>query len=110
MAYDEGLAERVRDLLLVREAFSERKMFGGICFMLGGHMAGGVIGDELIVRLTPEDVEKALAEDHTRLFDFTGRPMKGFVCVTPEGVEADEELASWVDAGADFAASLPPKD
>ncbi|MGI8460581.1 MAG: TfoX/Sxy family protein [Solirubrobacterales bacterium] len=69
MAYDEGLAERVRDLLVVREAFSERKMFGGICFMLGGHMAGGVIGDELIVRLTPEDVEKALTEDHTRLFD-----------------------------------------
>jgi hypothetical protein len=109
MAYDEKLADRVRDLLSVRESFSERKMFGGIGFMLGGNMACGVAGDELMVRLEPGDAEKALAEDHVRVFDMTGRPMKGWILVGPEATAADDDLAGWVDAGADFAASLPPK-
>ena len=109
MAYDEGLAERVRDLLSVREAFSERKMFGGIGFMLSGNMACGVSGDELMVRLDPAEGEKALAEEHVRVFDMTGRPMKGWILVGPEATRSDEDLAGWVDAGADFAASLPPK-
>jgi TfoX N-terminal domain len=109
MAYDEQLAERVRDLLSVREGLSERKMFGGIGFMRGGNMACGVAGDELIVRLEPGDAEKALAEEHVRVFDMTGRPMKGWILVGREATAADDDLAGWVDAGADFAASLPPK-
>jgi TfoX N-terminal domain len=109
VAYDEVLADRVRELLLVREGFSEREMFGGIGFMLAGNMACGVSGDELMVRLGPEEGEKALAEDHVRVFDMTGRPMKGWVLVGPEATASDEGLAGWVDAGADFAASLPPK-
>jgi hypothetical protein len=109
VAYDEGLAERVRDLLSVRQGFSERKMFGGIGFMLSGNMACGVSGDELMVRLDPEEGEKALAEEHVRVFDMTGRPMKGWILVGPEATRSDEDLAAWVDAGADFAVSLPPK-
>lgn len=109
MAYDEQLAERVKDALAGREAVSEQKMFGGICFMLGGNMACGVLGEELIVRLTEEDAAKALVEAGVREFDFSGRPMKSIVYVAPEAFTSDEDLAAWVDAGADFAAALPPK-
>ena len=109
MAYDEALADRVRELMLLRSAVSERKMFGGIVFMLDGNMACGVLGDELIVRVGPEEGERALAEPDTRAFDFTGRPTRGVVVVSPDGVAEDEALAGWVDAGADFAASLPAK-
>ncbi len=107
MAYDEALADRVRDVLAARAELSERKMFGGIAFMLGGNMAVGVIGDDLMVRLDPADAEKALAEPHTRPMDFTGRPMKGMVFVSSEGTAGDEDLSAWAEAGADFAASLP---
>jgi hypothetical protein len=110
VAYDEALAERIRELLAPREGLSERKMFGGIGFMVGGNMACGVSsGSELIVRLDPEEYERALAEPHARAFDMTGRPMRGWILVGPEAIATDEELAGWVDAGADFAASLPPK-
>ena len=77
MAYDEQLAERVRELLALREGLVERKMFGGIAWMLDGNLACGVIGDELIVRVGPEESERALAEPGTRVFDFTGRPSRG---------------------------------
>jgi TfoX/Sxy family transcriptional regulator of competence genes len=109
MAFDENLADRVRDALLPCADVSERKMFGGIAFMVGGNMAVGVIGDDLMVRLDPADAEQALQEPHTRPMDFTGRPMKGMIFVESSGTDADEDLASWVDAGADFAASLPSK-
>jgi TfoX/Sxy family transcriptional regulator of competence genes len=109
VAYDEALADRVRELIALRSEVVERKMFGGIAWMLSGNMACGVIGDELIVRLDPEDAERALAEPHTRPFDFTGRPMRNMAMVAPEGTADDQNLAGWVDAGADFAASLPPK-
>jgi hypothetical protein len=109
VAYDEELADRVRALISLREDVTERKMFGGIAWMLAGNMACGVIGDEVIVRVAREDYEQALAEPHVRQFDFTGRPMRGFVCVTLEGTAAEEELAGWVDAGAGCAASLPSK-
>ena len=108
MAYDEGLAERVRELIALREDVTERKMFGGIAWMLAGNMACGVIGDELIVRLGTEEGERALAEPHTRPFDMTGRPMRGFVCVAPQGTATDDDLEGWVDAGAGHAGSLPP--
>ena len=104
VAYDEGVAERVREVIGVRSGVTERKMFGGIAWMIGGNMAVGVLGDELIVRLEPGDAERALAEPDARPFDATGRPMKGFVVVA-----AGDDLARWVDDGADYAASLPPK-
>jgi len=106
MAYDEQLADRVREAISARPEVSERKMFGGIGFMITGKMSVGVIGEELIVRLDPDDAEKALAEDGVREFDFTGRPMKGWIFVAPERTAGDAELAGWVEAGADFAASL----
>lgn len=109
MAYDEELADRVCDVLAARPELTERKMFGGVAFMIGGNMAIGVIDDDLMVRLGPADTERALGEPHTRPMDFTGRPMKGMVFVDSAGTERDEDLAGWVDAGADFAASLPPK-
>lgn len=109
MAYDEALAERVRDVISVREDVRELAMFGGLGFTIAGNMACGVMGEELIVRVGPDDAERALAEPGARPFDFTGRPMKGWVFVGAEALETDEGLASWVDAGADHAASLPPK-
>jgi hypothetical protein len=110
MAYDEALAERVRAVISLRENVTEKKMFGGIAFMVGGNMACGVSSSsELIVRLDPEESQRALAEPHVRVFDMTGRPMRGWLLVEPAGIETDDQLAGWVDAGADFAASLPPK-
>ena len=109
MAYDETLADRVRGALASRAGLSERKMFGGICFMVGGNMALGVVGEDLMVRLGAEDAERALTEEHVRPMDFTGRPMKNMVFVDAQGTATDEDLGGWVDAGADFAASLPPK-
>ena len=109
MAYDEALADRVREVLVPRADPTERKMFGGIAFMIGGNMAVGVIDGDLMVRLDPAEAEQALTEPHTRPMDLTGRPMKGMVFVDSAGTATDDDLAGWVDAGTDFAASLPPK-
>jgi TfoX/Sxy family transcriptional regulator of competence genes len=109
VAYDEALAQRVREALAPRLELSEREMFGGIAFMLSGNMAVGVIGEDLLVRLGKDDAAQALQEPHVRPMDFTGRPMKTTVYVDPGGTASDEDLAGWVDAGADFAAALPPK-
>jgi len=109
VAYDEGLDDRVRVVLALRGEVSERKMFGGVGFMVAGNMACGVLGEDLIVRLDPEEAERALTEPDVRVFDYTGRPMKGWLFVGPQATEGEEELAGWVDAGADYAASLPPK-
>jgi len=109
VAFDETLADRIRDILASRPELSERKMFGGIAFMLGGHMVVGVIGEDLMVRLDPADAEKALGEPHTRPMDFTGKPAKNMVYVDGEGTASDADLAAWVEAGADYASSLPSK-
>jgi TfoX/Sxy family transcriptional regulator of competence genes len=109
MAYDETLADRVREVLAARSDLSERKMFGGVAFMIGGNMAVGVLADDLMVRHDPEEADAILIRPHTRPMDFTGRPMKGMVFVGPEATTADGDLLEWVEAGADFAASLPPK-
>ena len=109
MAYDEGLAERVRQALQGHGSISERKMFGGLAFMLNGNMCVGVEKDNLMVRVGPDKYEEALDKSHARLMDFTGRPMKGFVYVTPEGVQTDPALKEWVAMGTEFAGSLPPK-
>ena len=109
MAYDEQLAERIRGALRGRDGVTERKMFGGIAFMVGGNMAVGVIRDDLIVRVGPDAHDDAVAQPHVRVFDFGGRPSRGMVYVAPEGVASDAELERWVGAGTRMAASLPPK-
>ena len=109
MAYDEALAERVRAIIGARGDVTERKMFGGVAWMLRGNMAGGVLGDDMAVRLSPEDADRALEEPDTRRFDMTGRPGRGFIVVAGSAVASDEALARWVDAGAEHALSLPPK-
>jgi TfoX/Sxy family transcriptional regulator of competence genes len=109
MAYDEGLAQRIREALDEPPGFVEKKMFGGIGFMLQGNLACGVIGDELIVRVGPDRYEHALAKPHTRPFDFTGRPMTGWITLAPGGYESDNDLRRWVEQGINFAKSLPPK-
>lgn len=109
MAYDEDLAERVRLALADAPGLAELKMFGGVCFMVAGHMACGVLGDELIVRLGPEAADEALGEPGVREFDFTGRPMRTMVVVAPSRVGDDESLAAWVGRARDFTAGLPPK-
>ncbi len=105
MAYDEGLAERIRGVLQDEPNVVEKKMFGGVCFMVGRKMSVGIVKDDLMVRVGPEKNDEALAQPHARPMDFTGRPMKGFVYVSPEGFEADERLAWWVAQGVSFARS-----
>lgn len=109
MAFDEHLAARTRAALGEVGGLTEIKMFGGLCFMVGGHMAVGVTGNDLMVRLAPHDAEAALTRKGVRPMDFTGRPMKGFVFILPEGVKTDRMLGRWVDEGVTFASSLPPK-
>lgn len=109
MAYDEALSERIRTIVAVRSGVVERKMFGGVAWMLHGNMACGVVGEDVLVRLGAEDGERALAEAHVRPFEMGGRRSRGFVVVAGSAVAGDDELARWVDAGADHAASLPPK-
>ena len=109
MAYDEQLAARVRALLADRADVSERKMFGGLTFMLRGHMCCGVNGDELIVRLDPEREDEALARPHARPMDLTGRPMRGFITVQPDGLQGSR-LNLWVQEAVARAESLPPKE
>jgi TfoX/Sxy family transcriptional regulator of competence genes len=109
MAYDEALAERINQVLASKPDVTERKMFGGIAFMVGGNMACGVIGDDLMVRVGPDAHDAAVAEPHVRPMDFGHRPMRGMVYVDPDGVRSTEDLERWVHAGAAMAASLPPK-
>ena len=109
MAYSEELAERIREVVDGRSGVSERKMFGGVTWMVNGNMACGVMGEDLMVRLDRADAKAAQAEEHVGPMEFTGRPMRGFVTVAAEGIEGDADLGRWVDAGADFAESLPPK-
>ena len=109
MAYDEGLAERIRDRLRDRQDVVEKKMFGGLAFMVRGHMSVGINGDELMVRVGKEAYEESLARPHAREMDFTGRALKGFVYVAPEGFQEDEDLAEWVASGLSFAESQPAK-
>ena len=109
MPYDEKLAERVRAVFQSEPGYTEKKMFGGVCFMVGGNMAVGITGSNLMVRPGPDNFQAALALPHARPMDFTGRPMKGFVYVDPDGIAADESLAEWVERGAGFARSLPTK-
>jgi len=109
MAYNEKLAERIREKLLNMPAFMEKKMFGGVCFLLHGNMACGIINDDVIVRVGKAAYDSALALPHTRKFDITGKAMTGWVMVSPEGHGSDEGLDAWLQKGIGFTTSLPPK-
>ena len=110
MAFDEGLAERVRALLDPRSDADEKRMFGGIAFLVAGNMACGVMGDELMVRVGPELAPTLVeTEDGARAMDMKGRPMRGWVLVAPEATADDRDLERWVRRGEEFASSLPPK-
>jgi hypothetical protein len=109
MAYDVDLAERVREALGSERDLGEIKMMGGLCFMVEGHMAVGILGDRLMVRVGPERYRRALKRRHARVWDFTGRPLTGFVQVEPAGIATRRSLASWVAPARAFVRTLPAK-
>lgn len=109
MAYSAELADRIRVALKRRRNFVEKKMFGGIGFLLSGNMCCAVWKDSLILRLGPDQYDDALAEAHVRVFDVTGRPMMGWVMVDPPGIADAESLREWLDRAYHFCHSLPPK-
>jgi TfoX/Sxy family transcriptional regulator of competence genes len=108
MAYDEDLADRAREVMPADAEVTERKMFGGLAFLLEGHMFAGVVGSELMVRIGAEAAQRALELDHVREMDFTGRPMKNMVFVQPAGLDGPA-LERWVTEAADYARTLAPK-
>lgn len=109
MPYDELLAVRIQAVLSNQSELQEKKMFGGVCFMLNGNMACGVIKNDLIVRVGPENHVAALSRPHAHPFDFTGKPMVGWVTVSGAGVATEEDLKDWLRLGVDFTSTLPPK-
>lgn len=109
MAFDEGLAERLREHFHEKPGYSERKMFGGLCFMLSGHMTCGIVGDRLMARVGPSQYAAALDRPHAREMDFTGKPMRGIVYVDAEGLDDDADLQQWVGLCEVFVRTLPPK-
>ena len=109
MAYDEGLAERLRETIGPHAGVSEKKMFGGLAFMSPDYMFVGIVGEVLMARIGPEAYEDALSRPYVRPMDFTGKPMKGYVFVDPPGFESDADLEEWVERCRRFVGSLPPK-
>ena len=109
MAYDEALADRIREVLAPVADVSERTMFGGLAFLIAGNMACGIVGQDLMLRLGEERADAALDEPHVRPMDFTGRPMKSMVYVAAAGIATRDSLEIWVGRGVGFAAGLPPK-
>ena len=109
MAYDEKLAGRVRLLLKARKKISEKRMFGGLAFMLRDKMCCGVLNQDFVARIGPNAYESALEAPHVRPMDFTGRPLKGYVYVGPRATSSDRVLKTWVDRSVEFTSSLPEK-
>jgi TfoX/Sxy family transcriptional regulator of competence genes len=109
MAFSEELAGRIRDALARKKGVEEKKMFGGVGFLLNGNLLVGVWKDSLCVRLGPEQAEEALPEPHVKEFDITGRPMKGWVLVEPEGVQHYDQLKGWIQRAVKFVGKLPAK-
>lgn len=107
MAYDEQLAARIRALLRGQRGVTEKKMFGGLAYLANGKMFAGVLKTQLVVRVGPEANDEALKNPHTRPMDFTGRPMKGFIYVDPNGVKTEAQLRHWLMRGNTFVATLP---
>jgi TfoX/Sxy family transcriptional regulator of competence genes len=109
MAFDEKLASRVRGQLEGRAGIVEKKMFGGLAFLLHGNMSAGVHRDELIVRIAPEATDAALQDPGVRVFDITGRSMRGWLLVGDAGIKDSSSLASWINRAIEYASSLPRK-
>jgi TfoX/Sxy family transcriptional regulator of competence genes len=109
MVYNESLASRIREIFAGGDDVTEKKMFGGIAFMVKGHMAAGIVGDDLMLRIGEEGYEAALKRPHVRPMDFTGRPMRGMIYVVAAGIKTREALSSWLDKATANARSLPPK-
>ncbi len=109
MAYDEGVAQRLREVMQEIPGVAEKKMFGGIAFMVNGNMCAGVVKETLMLRVGPEQHDEALKRPYARPMDFTGKPMSGFVYVDPDGFEADADLENWVNLAYAFVRKLPAK-
>ncbi len=109
MAYSDSLAERVRTALARKKNIVEKKMFGGVGFLLKGNMCVGIWKDLLVVRVGPAQYDWALAEPYVMEFDITGKPMKGWVLVKPAGIESEQQLKSWITRAVKFAGQLIPK-
>jgi TfoX/Sxy family transcriptional regulator of competence genes len=110
VAYDEDLADRIRDLVGGEPDLTEQRMFGGLAFLIGGNMSVAASGQGgLLVRIDPADTDELLAEPHTRPFEMRGRSMQGWLRVDPEGLRTRRQLEPWVRRGVDYASSLPPK-
>jgi TfoX/Sxy family transcriptional regulator of competence genes len=109
MPFDAALAERVHDLMIGREGALEKRMFGGICFMLRGNMCCGVVRDRLMLRLGPDGAAEALEHPHTEPMDFTGKPMKSMVYVVAAGYTDDADLERWIETAVRFVTTLPAK-
>jgi hypothetical protein len=109
MAFDETLATRIRAILDDRRDLVEKHMFGGVCFMIRGHMCCGIVGSSLMARLDPDAADRLVEEPHVRPMDFTGRPMRGFLFVDPEGLGTAKSLRRWVDKCVAFAEGKPRK-
>lgn len=109
MAYDEGIADRVRAVVAGRDDIDEKPMFGGLCLLAHGNMFAGVQSDTLMLRVGPDAHEEALGGPHARVMDFSGRPMRGFVYVDPPGFASEAQLREWVGLSLAFVDTLPAK-
>lgn len=109
MAYDEDLFQRIAQILKATKGIEPKKMFGGICFMHKGNMLCGIDGQRLMVRVGPDQYDHALSLKHASVMDITGRPMKGFIFVSPKGMKSTTDLKKWVNRGLNFTSSLAPK-
>jgi len=109
MAYSDELVKRLRRVFQDRTDVAEKKMFGGLTFMVRGHMCCGVAGEDLMVRVGPDQYVDSVLLPHARPMDITGRAMKGFVFVEPAGLKSDTDLKDWVDQGIKFVSTLPPR-
>jgi hypothetical protein len=109
MAFDAGLAERLRDFFHGYPGITEKKMFGGLAFLLNGNLLVGILGETLMARVGAANYNNALCQAHVRVMDFSGKPMRGYVFVDPEGLESDQEMSLWLQLCTDFVSTLPPK-
>lgn len=109
MAYNEELAGRIRKIFPRESGVTEKKMFGGLSFLLQGKMVCGILKDDLVVRIDPNETDELLDKPHVRPMDFTGRPMKGFLYISPGALNTDRELENWIELSVDYVSTLLPK-